>query len=100
MANYYLAITLLIIATLIGAFMIGGGMTGMSISINDVGVKKLCIDSSDCTPQEACCLFSGKASGVCDVASNCEQISALTKAEFDLSTQVAPGQDAALLPAD
>jgi hypothetical protein len=78
MDNYSAIVSLLMIAALVGVFMLGVGITGMSISTDDVTVRPLCLADYDCSEGNVCCYFYAKQSGVCDKADMCAKISAMT----------------------
>ena len=78
MDNYYTIVFLLMITALVGVFMMGSGITGMSISTADLGIQPLCLNDTDCGQGYVCCNFYAKDSGVCDKADMCAKISGMT----------------------
>ena len=61
---------------LIGAFLIGHGMSGMITYEPLLG--EICMSDNDCPGNQVCCLFSESKSGVCAAKDYCGEIHTLT----------------------
>jgi hypothetical protein len=61
---------------LIGAFLIGHGISGMIIYEPLVG--EICMVDDDCPGDQVCCLFSESKSGVCATKDYCGDIQTMT----------------------
>jgi len=60
----------------IGAFLIGHGISGMIIYEPLVG--EICLIDGDCPGDQVCCLFSESKSGVCAAKAYCGDIQTMT----------------------